>query len=325
MKCPFCDSLFPVSDFLQDQSSQSARPETGAEEISAFSEYHCSSCGANLIADETTAATSCPYCSNPVILSGRVSGADMPEYIIPFKLDKNAAKDALRKHLRGKKLLPKVFSTENHLDEVKGIYVPFWVFDTTAETQATYRGEKIRTWSDSEYNYTETSDFEVFRRGTIRFENVPADSARKMEDDLMESLETFDFADAVPFDPAYLSGYFADRYDVSTEECLERVRNRIEHSAERALSETVTGYGAVHSVSSSTNLRDVRRKYAMYPVWILNTTWRGRLYRFAMNGQTGKFVGNLPVDKMIYWKWRLLYAVGIGGAVYAAMAFLGFL
>ena len=249
----------------------------------------------------------------------------MPQYIIPFKLDKNAAKDALCKHLRDKKLLPKIFSAENHLDEVKGIYVPFWVFDITTDSQATYRGEKIRTWSDGDYNYTETSDYDIQRKGTERFVNVPADGDRKMEDDLMESLETFNFSDAVPFDPAYFSGYFADIYDVSEEECLSRVKNRVIHSAQQALSETVTGYGAIHVVSSNTILKDSKRKYVMYPVWILNTTWRGKQYRFAMNGQTGKFVGDLPIDPFIYWKWRLLYALGISSVLYAAMAFLGFL
>ena len=222
----------------------------------------------------------------------------MPQYIIPFKLDKTAAKDALRKHLRDKKLLPKIFSAENHLDEVKGIY---------------------------DYNYTETSDYDIQRKGTERFVNVPADGDRKMEDDLMESLETFNFSDAVPFDPAYFSGYFADIYDVSEEECLSRVKNRVIHSAQQALSETVTGYGAIHVVSSNTILKDSKRKYVMYPVWILNTTWRGKQYRFAMNGQTGKFVGDLPIDPFIYWKWRLLYALGISSVLYAAMAFLGFL
>ena len=322
MKCPFCDSVFPVSSFLESAQEQGGGEKAEAD-TGSLNAYHCSSCGAELVADGSTAAMSCPYCSNPVILTGRVSGSFRPDYIIPFQLDKEAAKKALRDHFRGKKLLPKVFSDENHLDEVKGIYVPFWLFDTTAEAEATFQAEKVRTWSDHNYNYTETSDYQVIRKGTIRFENVPADSASKMEDDLMESIETFDFSGAVPFDPVYLSGYFADQYDVTSEERGKRVQERVDRSAMDALEDTVRGYSSVRETSGRTRLRDTKIKYAMYPVWILNTTWRGNKYRFAMNGQTGKFVGNLPIDKGIYWKWRILYTLGIGGAVYALLAVLG--
>ncbi|MBQ8074837.1 MAG: hypothetical protein IJ237_02525 [Oscillospiraceae bacterium] len=321
MKCPYCQSVFPVEDFLEVPA------DTGnqATDTDRFGMYRCETCGAEIIAEESTAATNCPYCSNPVILTGQVSGEWMPDYIIPFQLDKEAAKAALRKHLKGKKLLPKVFTTEHHLDEVKGVYVPFWLFDTTAEAGASYAMTKTRLWSDSHYEYTETSDFEAVRSGTIRFENIPADGARKMADDLMESLETFDFQSAVPFDPVYMAGYFADKYDVSAEENLDRITERIKTSAFDALLNTVQGYETVRQTNGTVRLRDTQIKYAMYPVWILNTTWRGQNYRFAMNGQTGKLVGDLPIDNFAYWKWRLLYGLGFAGVLYAAMWALGIL
>lgn len=321
MKCPYCQSVFPVEDFLET----SAAGSTQNADTDRFGMYRCETCGAEIIAEESTAATNCPYCSNPIILTGQVSGEWMPDYIIPFQLDKEAAKAALRKHLKGKKLLPKVFTTEHHLDEVKGVYVPFWLFDTTAEAGASYAMTKSRIWSDSQYQYTETSDYEAVRSGAIRFENIPADGARKMADDLMESLETFDFQSAVPFDPVYLAGYFADKYDVSAEENLSRITERIKTTAFDALLNTVQGYETVRQINGSVNLRDTKIKYAMYPVWILNTTWRGQNYRFAMNGQTGKFVGDLPIDNSIYWRWRLLYGLGFAGVLYAAMWALGIL
>ena len=323
MKCPYCDSVFPVSDFMADASAAQEKLETG--NVSGFGVYRCQSCGAEVIADDVTAATNCPYCSNPIILTGKVDGQMMPDYIIPFKISREEAKAALRQNLRGKKLLPKVFSTEHHLDEIKGIYVPFWLFDTTADSRAGYAMTKTRMWSDSHYNYTETSRYLAERAGTIRFENIPADGSKKMADDLMESLETFDFGRAVPFDPVYFSGYFADRYDISAEECENRILKRVRKSAMDALEDTVTGYGSVTQESGDVRLVNTTRKYAMYPVWILNTTWRDKTYMFAMNGESGKFVGDLPVDKMIYWKWRLLYGLGFAGVLYAAMYFLGIL
>lgn len=96
------------------------------------------------------------------------------------------------RHLRGKRLLPKVFKDQNHIDEIKGIYVPFWLFDTDADADIRYRATKVRSWSDKNYNYTETRFFMVARSGNIGFTRVPVDGSTKMEDDLMESIEPFD-------------------------------------------------------------------------------------------------------------------------------------
>lgn len=105
---------------------------------------------------------------NPVVLMGQFKGDLRPDYIIPFKLDKKAAKAGFEKHLSGKRLLPKVFKSQNHIEEIKGVYVPFWLFDTDAKAKIRYRATTVRTWSDSEYDYTETSHFMVHRRWKYR-------------------------------------------------------------------------------------------------------------------------------------------------------------
>ncbi len=134
-----------------------------------------------------------------------VSGALKPDYVIPFKLRQKAAKAGLMRHLRGKRLLPKVFKDQNHIDEIKGVYVPFWLFDTDADADIRYRATRVRSWSDKNYNYTETKFFMVGRSGSIGFTRVPVDGSTKMEDDLMESIEPFEFKEAVPFQTAYLA------------------------------------------------------------------------------------------------------------------------
>lgn len=251
------------------------------------------------------AATSCPFCGNPIVMIGQFSGSLKPDYVIPFKLDKKAAKAALQKHYHGKKLLPKIFKNENHIDEIKGVYVPFWLFDTDANASIRYRATNVRTWGDNNYNYTETSNYMVQRGGSIGFNQVPVDGSSKMADDLMESIEPFDFSQAVPFQTAYLAGYLADKYDVTAEESIERANERVKHSAEEAFASTVTGYTTVTPESSSIQLHGGTVKYALYPIWLLNTTWKGQQYIFAMNGQTGKFVGDLPVDKTKAKQWTV--------------------
>ena len=207
------------------------------------------------------------------------------------------------RHLEGKRLLPKVFKDQNHIDEIKGVYVPFWLFDTDADIR--YRATKVRSWSDKNYNYTETKFFMVNRSGSIGFTRVPVDGSTKMEDDLMESIEPFEFKDAVAFQTAYLAGYMADKYDVGAEESIARANERVKRSTEDNFKSTVTGYTSVTTEQSSVRLHGGSAKYALYPVWILNTTWNGKQYRFAMNGQSGKFVGDLPVDQKAAKTWTI--------------------
>ena len=242
-----------------------------------------------------------------------------PDYIIPFKLDKKAAKAAYYKHLEKKSFFPKVFSFENHIDEIVGVYVPFWLFDVDAQAYMTYNAERIRTWRQGNKEHTEHEYYHVDRAGGIEFEHVPTDCSRKMDDALMEAIEPYDFKDAVPFQTPYLAGYVADRYDVNMEECMGRATNRIRQSAEDALRETVKGYQTVTTTNRQINIMSAQYWYAMYPVWVLNTTWKGEKYTFAMNGQTGKMVGDLPADQGAFWKFVGLRGVILGAIIYAVM------
>lgn len=309
MKCPYCDTEFEMDtlkgydEALQGEKKDKMEWETAAggewqeDETKGLRSYVCKSCGGEIIGDENTAATTCPFCGNPVVMMEQFGGSLKPDLVIPFKLDKKAAKAGLERHLSGKRLLPKIFKDQNHIDEIKGIYVPFWLFDTEVDAQIRYRTTRVRTWSDSNFNYTETSHFMVHRGGSVGFEHVPVDGSSKMADDLMESIEPYDFSEAVDFQTAYLAGYLADKYDVTAEESIERANERVKRSTEEAFAETVRGYATVIPENSSVQLHGGKARYALYPVWLLNTTWNGSQYTFAMNGQTGKFVGDLPVDK----------------------------
>lgn len=327
MKCPYCDTEFEMQTLVDyDKVLQEQQPEDMSWEAQADNQwqpgetegmrvYCCNSCGGQIVGDETTAATECPFCGNPVVMMGQFAGDLKPDYVIPFKFDKAAAKAALQNHYKGKKLLPKVFKDENHLDEIKGVYVPFWLFDADANANIRYKATRVRMWSDSNYNYTKTSHYAVLRGGSLGFCRVPVDGSTKMDDALMESIEPFDFKDAVDFQTAYLSGFFADKYDVDAQQSIERANQRIRTSTEEAFAATVQGYNSVLPVSSNIQLQNGSSKYALYPVWLLNTTWNGQKYTFAMNGQTGKMVGDLPMDKGLFWKWF----GGLTGAVTAAV------
>ena len=257
MKCPYCDTEFELEALkgydaeLQGDQADDMKWETsvGTEwqegESEGLRTYICKSCGGEIVGDENMAATSCPFCGNPVVMMGQFAGALRPDVVIPFKLDKKAAKEGLMKHLTGKRLLPKIFKDQNHIDEIKGIYVPFWLFDTDVDAQVRYRATKVRTWSTSDYNYTETSYYMIHRGGNIGYEHIPVDGSTKMADDLMESIEPYDYSGAVDFQTAYLAGYLADKFDVSSEESINRANERVKHSTEDAFASTVSGYTTV--------------------------------------------------------------------------------
>lgn len=332
MKCPYCDTEFELEtlksydDGLKGDKEDElnwSEPETEQwreGETDGMRIYICSSCGGEIAAEEVNGALSCPYCGNPVILKGQFSGELRPDYVIPFKLDKNAAKSALKKHLEGKRLLPRVFKSENHIDEIKGIYVPFWLFDTDADARIRYNATTVRTWEDSHYINTETCFYSLLRSGSLGFDNVPVDASSKMPDDLMESIEPFDYSQAVDFQTAYLSGYLADIHDVDAQKCSPRANERVKASTEERFRQTISPlYATVTPASSSVSINGGKPKYALLPVWILNTSWKGQKFTFAMNGQTGKFVGNLPVDKGIYYRWFAGIAAVSAAAAYALM------
>jgi DNA-directed RNA polymerase subunit RPC12/RpoP len=333
MKCPYCDTQFEVADLQAYNQALEGKPEDNMQwdstagtqwqpgETEGMRVYTCNSCGGEIVADEHTGASECPFCGNPVVMTGQFAGDLKPDLVIPFKLDKKAAMEALKRHYEGKKLLPKVFKDENRIREVKGVYVPVWLFDADAQGHVQYKASRIRTWSDSRYNYTETSYYRVIRGGSLGFENVPVDGSTKMDDALMESIEPFDISGAVDFQTAYLAGYLADKYDVDAENSIQRANERIKESTEDAFASTVMGYTTVTPISTSIGLENGTAKYALYPVWMLTTQWNGEKYTFAMNGQTGKLVGDLPMDKSAYRKWFW----GLTGAVTAAVFALSYL
>ncbi len=329
MKCPYCDTEFEMETLaafdseLQNEPSEDMAWENAdgqpwqEDEVEGICSFVCRSCGGEILGDGNTAATACPYCGNPVVMLGRVSGSLKPDCVIPFKLDKKAAKEALKNHCKGKPLLPKVFTEENHIDEIKGIYVPFWLFDADAQAHIRYKATRIRAWSDSRYNYSETRFYSVIRGGTLGFADVPVDGSSKLPDQLMEAIEPFHFSEAVDFQTAYLAGYLADKYDVTSQENTQRANDRIRKSTQEAFAATVQGFATVTPESSSIRLENGRVRYALLPVWLLNTTWNGEKYTFAMNGQTGKMVGDLPMDKAAYRKWLLGLTGLIGAAAFA--------
>lgn len=293
--------------------------EWDEEEAAGLKTYNCPSCGAELICDESTAATSCPYCGNPTVVPGQFSGGLKPDLVIPFKLDKDCAVDALKKYYKGKKFLPKDFADQNHIEEIQGVYVPFWLYDCSIEGSARYDAINTRIYRIGNYEITETDHFLVDRSGSLGFEKIPVDASKKMPDAHMDAIEPYDYSELKPFSTAYLPGFLADKYDVSREECFPRIEQRAANSFKDELRNTVRGYMGVSETRSSAHAGKCDVKYALMPVWMLSTRWKEKSFLFAMNGQTGKLIGDLPVDRRKYWSWFAGIAVPVAALLMAVL------
>lgn len=307
MTCQYCDNTFDVevvkayNDTL-DQTDEngfeweeSASQEWSEEECGTMRSFLCPSCGGEIVSDENTVATFCPYCDNPTIMPGRVSGGLKPEAVLPFKTSKEDAKKAFLQLCKGKPLLPKMFTQEQRVEKITGIYVPFWLYDCGSDLNGQYKATRVHRWSDARYEYTRTEHFLLHRASSAEFDSIPMDASKKMEDQIMESIEPFDYGQMVDFDMAYLSGYFADKYDVEAKDGEERIRQRVTRSMEDMLQKSFVGYSSVVPTSRQMNVKHSRAKYVLLPVWMLHTKYKDKTYVFAMNGQSGKMTGTFPI------------------------------
>ncbi len=243
-----------------------------------------------------------------MVLQDKVSGVLKPNGIIPFRIKNSDLRSTLSKLTEGMKLVPDNFIPDSKLQETMGIYVPFWLFDCEAHGAMSFDATKLRVWSDSKYNYTETSHFLLTRAGDMTFANIPVDASVKMDNDLMDSLEPFDFSEMKPYDSAYLSGFVADRFDDTVENCLPRASARVQTSIKDAFRSTVSGgYSSVTVNSDHTTVSEPEVTYVLLPVYLIRTTFEGKQYQYAINGQTGKIIGAVPVSKVKkrkeHWKY----------------------
>ena len=263
-------------------ASYLSRASWNEEERAGMRTYLCSSCGAQLTSDATTAIQECPYCGNQAMAPGSFVDTAKPDLVIPFKLDKAAAEQTLTEYYKGKKFLPKEFAAQNRIAHVQGVYVPFWLYDGSASGEGTFEARNIRTWREGKYEVTETHVYNAWRQGSSEFTRIPADGSAKMPDEHMDAIEPFDYDELTPFSVAYLPGFSAELYDQVDPADVD---------AEVSFSEV---------------------KQALLPVWMLHTRWKDKDFLFAMNGQTGRLVGDLPVSplKVVLWFLGIFLVVG---------------
>lgn len=331
--CHFCGSAYSDKEIqeINRKEAQEAEERYNSEgcsqelsdDFAAHNNlYSCPSCGAGIISDETTASVCCHYCNSPVILVGKLTGDFRPDYIIPFKRTKEDAIEGFKAWCGKRRFVPKGFKSEERvMSELKAVYVPYWLADCFVEGNYEAEGTKSTSSRMGDTITTHHRVYSVIRRGSVVCSGVPADGSSKANDTLMENIEPFNYDEIIDFDMSYLSGHTAEKYDVGKEEVQARITTRVTEEAEALFKSTIEKYSSIKKEQKSFRAANIKWKYALLPVWFLSYTYRGKLYCYAMNGQTGKFGGELPLDKK---KMYLVSgAISLGMFLISALTVLG--
>lgn len=289
MYCPYCDSV-----------ESEERKDPVSAELSI-----CPNCGGEVPVEEHTSATQCPYCDNYLIFNQRVEGEYEPKKIIPFQMGKEACKNHIREKFKKCIFAPTDFLSEARLNGIQGVYVPYWFYNYN--TSCTYDGEgtKVRTWTTGDIRHTETSYYRVHRKLGIDFQDIPIDASVKMPDEVMDLIAPFGYGQLEPFKPEYMSGFYGEKYNMTSDLVEFRAREQMKEDAEKLLKESTAGggYNSVSAGNKNIQVESSETEYALLPIWKYDYQYNGQQYPFYVNGQTAKIVGVPPISKKKVWAY----------------------
>jgi len=321
LNCEYCLSEFTIDEIRQIYDEEI--PAEQVQESNEFEEhtnlYHCASCGADIMVEDKQTAAFCYYCHNPVILAGKMTGDYRPSKVIGFKITREQAVSAFKEWCGKRKFVPKDFRTEQQLEKMTGLYVPFWVADCDIKADFQAIGKQVRSWTSGNYRFTEVKEYNVVRQGKIYTNGIPADGESKIDDLLMESIEPFNYGELKDFDMSYLSGFYADKYDVDKAGVFPRIKERALSAGKNHLRNSISGYSSFAVERENYTIQKTKWNYMLLPVWFMTYKYNDKVYEFALNGQTGKLAGTPPLDK----KKLKLFCIGLGIAVTAIGTLIG--
>ena len=303
-KCEFCLSKFTEIELNNTETAKKAEEKAKEnEEFQAeINEYICSSCGAEVIAEKNTAADFCYYCHNPIVLADKVTGQFKPTKIIPFKFDKDEAKATFLRFAKKKWFVPKNYFSEQNVSKLSGVYYPFWVTDADTDSEMSAIGKNVRSWRSGDYRYTETTTYDVYRRGAIHFEDITTSAISTEDKAMLEGILPYPVEDYQDFSMPYLQGYVAKKRDIEREAISNEVKGRMNSYAKTILERT-TSYGSLMTKRLDVAVLSSHWEYSLMPIWILTykkphktNKKKDKTFIYAMNGSTGKVYGELPIS-----------------------------
>lgn len=279
MHCPYCDEV----------DTQNREEGTGMEV--------CPNCGGPLDAGKYRSAVKCEYCGNYIIFEERVEKEYKPRFILPFRIDRKEAAERIAKSCGNRLFMPESFLSEASVKKMEGSYVPFWLYDMTADLSYRGTGTRIRVWRAGDTEYTETSWYQVCRDMEVDFQKLPVDASLEMKDDIMDRMEPYQYQELVDFDEEYMSGFLSEIYNETAQDLSPRAEQKAKEDAGKFLKQTLTEYATLMPQLNEVRMKNRRENYALLPVWWYRYRYREQDYDFFVNGQTGKVIGKAPLSK----------------------------
>ncbi len=290
--CEYCSSTFTLEE-LEESVDENVAQDISEKEVST---YHCESCGAEVITSDTTTASFCYYCHNPVIMTKRLSGNFRPDVIIPFSFDRELAKKKFVDWAKTKKFVRKDFYSDSQLEKITGVYLPYWLADITISGDFKGVGSTVSESRSGDTVYTTHRKYKIDRHADVKIKNIFDYAYKKYDKDLISNIFPYRDHRDKPFKMAYLSGFFSEAYDIEREEVEGDMKGRFERYTSDYRRVLLDDYSSVSLDKDEIDYKVDAWKYALYPVWILTYHYRNKVYVYAVNGQTGKACGELPVD-----------------------------
>ncbi len=173
------------------------------------------------------------------------------------------------------------------------------------------RGQRVTTWTRGDTHYTKTDYYKMLRQGSSKYIKIPIDGSSRFANDIMGSIEPFNYDDLEPYNHAYLSGFLAEKYDIDGDTLVGNAVTRAVESTKQIFLDDMRGYSGKTIYNNTLRALDIKRQYALFPVWMVNVKYKDKYYLFAMNGQTGKFIGDMPIDKAKVFKWTVCLFIGL--------------
>jgi predicted RNA-binding Zn-ribbon protein involved in translation (DUF1610 family) len=331
LTCPHCGHVETIdvnegraearreNDFLA--TLRTAEAATEVEETRVLT---CPSCGAQTEYHETSQAARCPFCDTPVVTDTGTHRHIKPAALLPFVLDERTARAAMTKWLG------RLWFAPNGLKEyarkgraMSGIYVPYWTYD--ADTKSRYRGERgvhyyvtktvTRNGKSEQVRERRTRWSPASGRVARFFDDVLVLASRSLPKTYTDALEPWDLAELTAYKPEFLAGFRAEGYQVELAAGFDEARAIMDRVIRQDVRRDIGGdEQRVHNVD--TDIRDITFKHILLPVWLAAYKYRGKTYRFVVNGRTGKVKGERP------WSaWKIAFAVVIGLIVAGVVAY----
>lgn len=313
--CDYCGSHFSLQDF--HKRSVSIPAETCKPMMIAT--YHCQNCGAEINTDETTAASFCLYCHGPVILSNQLSGDHQPDKVIPFRMPREQVIGAMMRWCKKKRFIDTAFFDQAQVEKISGVYFPFYVASGEIEGFLNCQGKKVKTWASGHYRYTQTDTYQIEREGKVAFNDMTINALNKDHTYILNGILPYDQHKAVPFSMPYLSGFLADKRAVDENGVLPEITRIANQFTSAHLKKSAAGFSSVNRTTERISIKHVDYLYVLMPAWMLTYTYHKEQYYFAMNGDSGKIAGRVPLSR----KKLLTLSIIITIIVFFSMIALG--